>query len=99
MSEHSQHTPDEKLIRMAGQIADFFRNQPDQPPPVGVAGHINDFWGYRMRRGLLELIDAGQVSDPVVVAAAPHIRLPGEPTEGVAPNDALTHMNEAEAES
>ena len=55
MSEVSEHTPDEKLLRMAGQIADFFRSQPDQPPEVGVAGHINDFWGYRMRRGFLAL--------------------------------------------
>lgn len=99
MSEISEHSPEEKLVRMAGQIADFFRSQPDQPPEQAVAGHINDFWGYRMRRDLLGLIGAGAVADPVVVASAPLIRLPGEPTEGVVPNDPLTHMNEAEAES
>lgn len=99
MSEHSQHTPDEKLIIMARQIADFFRSQPDMPAEEAVAGHINDFWGYRMRRGLLALIADGKVTDPVVVATAPFIRLPGEASEGVAPNDPLTHMNEAEAES
>lgn len=99
MSEVSEHTPDEKLLRMAAQIADFFRSQPDQPPEVGVAGHINDFWGYRMRRGFLALLAAGATDDPVLRATGALIRLPGEATEGVVPNDPLTHMNEAEAES
>lgn len=99
MSEISEHTPGEKLVRMAGQIADFFRSQPDMPAEEAVAGHINDFWGYRMRRELLALIAEGKVTNPIVAATAPYIRVPGEPSEGVAPNDPLTHMNEAEAES
>lgn len=99
MSEISEHSPTEKLMRMAGQIADFFRSQPDQPPEEGVAGHINDFWGYRMRQDFLALLDRGATDDPVLLAAGPLIRLPGEPSEGVAPNDPLTHMNEAKAES
>ena len=45
------------------------------------------------------LLDRGATGDPVLLAAGPLIRLPGEPSEGVAPNDPLTHMNEAEAES
>ena len=99
MSEISEHTPDEKLLRMAAQIATFFRSQPGELPEVALAGHINDFWGYRMRTEYLALVRAGAVTDPVLRAAAPLIRLPGEPTEGVAPNDRFTHMNEAEAES
>ena len=98
MSEISEHTPDEKLLRMAGQIADFFRSQPGAPE-AAVAGHINDFWGYRMRTEFLALLAAGATDDPVLLSSGALIRLPGEPTEGVAPNDPLTHMNEAEAET
>ena len=99
MSEIAEHSPDQKLLRMARQIADFFRSQPGQPPEVGVAGHISDFWGYRMRRQFLAVLAQRMTDDPVLVAAGPQIRLPGEPAEGVAPNDPLTHMNEAKAES
>lgn len=82
----------DKLIRMATQIADFFRSQPDQPPEIAVAGHINDFWTYRMRTDFLDLLRAGAAADPIVQAAAPHIRLPGEPSEGAKPVDPLSHQ-------
>lgn len=67
----------DKLIRMANQIADFFRSQPGIAPEQAVAAHINDFWPYAMRADLLELIhdrakDSG--ADPVVQAALPLIR-------------------------
>lgn len=82
----------DKLIRMATQIADFFRSQPDQPPEIAVAGHINDFWTYRMRTDFLDLLRAGAAADPIVQATAPHIRLPGEPSEGVKPVDPMSHQ-------
>ena len=82
----------DKLIRMATQIADFFRSQPDQPPEIAVAGHINDFWTYRMRTDFLALLRAGAAADPIVQATARHIRLPGEPSEGVKPVDPLSHQ-------
>ena len=91
MSEVSEHTPHEKLIRMANQIATFFRSQPGQPE-IGVAGHINDFWTYRMRMDLLAALRAGEAVDPIVRATAPHIRLPHETTEGVKPVDPLSHQ-------
>ena len=90
MSEVSEHTPHEKLIRMANQIATFFRSQPGQPE-IAVAGHINDFWTYRMRMDLLAALRAGEAVDPIVRATAPHIRLPHETTEGVKPVDPLSH--------
>ena len=65
----------DKLIRMATQIADFFRSQPGQPE-LGVAAHINDFWTYRMRAQLIEALRAGSAADPIVQAAAPHIHIP-----------------------
>ena len=82
----------DKLIRMATQIADFFRSQPGQPPEIAVAGHINDFWTYRMRLDLLAQLKAGAEADPIVRATAPHIRLPHEPSEGVKPVDPLSHQ-------
>ena len=81
-----------KLLRMATQIADFWRYQPDQPPEIAIAGHINDFWSYQMRMDLLALLKAGEPADPLVAAAAEYIRLPSEPSEGARPTDPLSHQ-------
>ena len=71
-----------KLIRMAGQRADFFRTQPDRPPAEAVAAHINDSWTYRMRQDLIAALQSGQDADPVVQASAAFIKLPqGTPRE------------------
>lgn len=66
----------DKLIRMATQMADFFRNQPDVPAPQAVAEHINQFWSYQMRRDFISRIQAGADADPIVRAAADFIKLP-----------------------
>lgn len=66
----------DKLIRMAGQMADFFRSQPDQPAAQAVAGHINDFWSPQMRRDFLAQIQAGAEADPIVRDSAAFIRNP-----------------------
>lgn len=71
MAEHS-----DKLIRMAGQMADFFRSQPDRPAPQAVAAHINDSWTYRMRRELVERLEAGAEADPILHEAVAFIVLP-----------------------
>lgn len=47
------------LVRMANQIADFFGAYPHEEAVAGVAGHIRDFWTYRMREQLSEYIAAG----------------------------------------
>ena len=39
----------EKLRRMAGQIADFFKAYPEAEAIASVADHINQFWTGRMR--------------------------------------------------
>ncbi len=54
----------DKLIRMATQIADFFRSQPGVVPEQAVAGHINDFWTYRMRMDFLSLLNPARLSIP-----------------------------------
>lgn len=71
MAEHS-----DKLIRMAGQMADFFRSQPDRPVPQAVAAHINDSWTYRMRRELIDRLQQDAGADPVLREAATFIELP-----------------------
>lgn len=45
--------PNEKLARMAGQIADFFRAYPDEQAARSIAEHINQFWTPRMRADFL----------------------------------------------
>ncbi|MBP2550281.1 formate dehydrogenase subunit delta [Neorhizobium galegae] len=74
------HT-DEKLVRMANQIATFFGSQPEAVRVDGVATHINKFWEPRMRRRFFEMIDAGIGGFlPLVVSAAAKIRRPENPT-------------------
>ncbi len=71
MAEHS-----DKLIRMAGQMADFFRSQPGQAAPQAVAAHINDSWTYRMRRDLVARLKQDEAADPILREAAEFIELP-----------------------
>lgn len=74
------HT-DEKLVRMANQIATFFASQPETVRVDGVATHINKFWEPRMRRRFFEMIDAGIGGFlPLVIAASNKIKRPGNPT-------------------
>ena len=69
------HNPNDRLIRMAGQIADFFRSQPGAPAKE-VAAHINAFWTPRMRQDFVRHIEGGAEADPVVREAARFVRLP-----------------------
>ncbi|MBB4955632.1 formate dehydrogenase subunit delta [Agrobacterium vitis] len=75
----------EKLIRMANQIATFFKSQPENERLAGIATHINKFWEPRMRRQFFELIDANPEGradgfDPLVIAAAKLINRPVDNT-------------------
>jgi formate dehydrogenase subunit delta len=67
----------EKTIRMANQIATFFKSQGEDEAVAGVADHINSFWEPRMRTQLLEMLETGASGfHPSVVAALPKIRRP-----------------------
>jgi formate dehydrogenase subunit delta len=67
----------EKLIRMANQIATFFMSQPEKGRAEGVATHINKFWEPRMRRHLFEHLDGGgEGLMPLVVEASALIKRP-----------------------
>lgn len=70
---------DDKLIHMAGQMADFFRSQPSGAPAEAVAGHINSFWTPRMRQDFVRHLAEGAKADPLVIEAARFVRLPETP--------------------
>lgn len=75
------HT-DEKLVRMANQIATFFASQPEEVRVDGVATHINKFWEPRMRRRFFEMIDAGIGGFlPLVTLASAKIKRPNAPDD------------------
>lgn len=67
----------EKLARMAGQIADFFRSYPEEQAVPAIAEHINLFWSRRMREDFLAAFNAGSDDiQPLVRLALPAIRPP-----------------------
>ena len=49
----------ETLVRMANQIADFFKSQGDSEAIAGTEDHILKFWDPRMRAQLMAHLDAG----------------------------------------
>ena len=49
-----------KLVKMANEIAAFFAADPDRKVALdGIATHLKKFWEPRMRRAILEALDAG----------------------------------------
>lgn len=53
-----------RLVSMANQIAAFFESLPDKAQAgEQIAHHIRMFWEPRMRRELIETIEAGGVED------------------------------------
>jgi formate dehydrogenase subunit delta len=50
----SAHGSGEQLAKMANDIANFFRSEPERKDAVaGIANHIAKFWTPRMRQKLL----------------------------------------------
>lgn len=61
----------DKLVRMANQIADFFVPYPHEEQVREVRKHMTAFWSPVMKRDLFALIAAGEAGlRPVVVEAA-----------------------------
>jgi formate dehydrogenase subunit delta len=64
-------SPD-KMIRMANQIATFFKSQPGEDASRKVAAHLTDFWEPRMRAQLRDYAAAGGSGlDEIVLKAVP----------------------------
>ena len=65
---------DDKMIRMANQIATFFDSQPKDDAAKEIANHLNLFWDPRMRAKLQAyLARGGEGLRPSVIAAAAHL--------------------------
>lgn len=65
----------DKLLRMANQIASFMASRPAAEQVSGLADHLNDYWAPAMRMGLLRLVAEGEAGlHPLVFQAAPSIR-------------------------
>jgi formate dehydrogenase subunit delta len=65
------------MVRMANQIADFFKGYGEDEAKKEIANHINAFWEPRMRRDFFAYLEKGGVDlNPLVIAAAPAIRRP-----------------------
>ena len=65
------------MLRMANQIADFFKGYPREEARNEAATHLNNFWDPRMRKHLLEhLAKGGEGLDPLIIEAAAQIRKP-----------------------
>jgi len=62
----------DNLIHMANRIGEFFQAMPDRDEATtGVATHLRRYWEPRMRRGLLEHVNAheGVGLSPIVLDA------------------------------
>jgi formate dehydrogenase subunit delta len=72
-------SPDEKLVYMANQIADFFKAQGEAKAVPAIADHLNKFWDPVMRSDFHRI-----AQDPAVKLndfarkALPLVRLPGK---------------------
>lgn len=65
----------EKMVRMANQIAIFFKTLPGEDHPECVADHLRDYWEPRMRAQLLDHVAAGGDGlDEVVLRAADRLQ-------------------------
>jgi formate dehydrogenase subunit delta len=64
-----------KLLRMAREIADFFRAYPQDQAVESIAGHINKFWTPKMREDFLAAAaEPGRSLPPLVSAAREKIK-------------------------
>jgi formate dehydrogenase subunit delta len=62
---------EDTLVRMANQIADFFRSQPEADALKGASNHIRQFWDPRMRAKMAAHLKAGGAGlSPLARAAA-----------------------------
>jgi formate dehydrogenase subunit delta len=60
-----------RLVKMANQIADFFRLKPEEEAIAGAADHIKKFWDPRMRTKMAaHLANGGAGLNPLALKAA-----------------------------
>jgi formate dehydrogenase subunit delta len=72
-------SPDEKLVYMANQIADFFKAQGEARGVPAIADHINKFWDPVMREDFLRIVQDQDVKiHDFVRKALPLVRVPAK---------------------
>ena len=65
------------MLRMANQIADFFRSYPHEDAVKEAATHLNNYWDPRMRKHFFDyLAKGGEGLDPLIIEAAAQVRKP-----------------------
>ena len=65
------------MLRMANQIADFFRSYPHDDAVRESATHLNNYWDPRMRKHFFDyLAKGGEGLDPLIIEAAAQVRKP-----------------------
>ena len=66
----SAASPEEKLVRMANQIGQFFQSQPHDEAVAGIADHLRSFWTPKMRRQIADHAAVGGAGlDPLTLEA------------------------------
>ena len=67
------------MIRMANQIAGFFKNYGPEEGRKEIATHISNFWEPRMRRKLFAYVaEGGKDLAPEIMAAMDLVRKPAD---------------------
>jgi formate dehydrogenase subunit delta len=68
----------EHLVKMANDIGDFFRAEPERADAVaGIANHLQRFWDPRMRRALMSYVkEGGEGLDELVREAVATLKVP-----------------------
>ena len=65
------------MLRMANQIADFFKGYPREEAVKEAATHLNNYWDPRMRKHFFDyLAKGGEGLDPLIIEAAAQVRKP-----------------------
>jgi formate dehydrogenase subunit delta len=65
------------MLRMANQIADFFKGYPHEDAVKEAATHLNNYWDPRMRKHFFDyLAKGGEGLDPLIIEAAAQVRKP-----------------------
>ena len=68
-------SPEDKLVRMANQIAQFFRSQPHDEAVAGIEDHLRSFWTPKMRRQIADHAAAGGAGlDPLTLEAVRNLQ-------------------------
>ena len=65
------------MLRMANQIADFFKGYPREDAVKEAATHLNNYWDPRMRKHFFDYVaKGGEGLDPLIIEAAAQVRKP-----------------------